>query len=200
MSTTVYAKYALSPVVAPIGGTIIATPLKTGTTVTTSSTVTTIGDIKDLQVTAYVPERYVAVLQIGLKANIVLEAYPNVIFKASVSRVSPVVDASSRTKEIILKFDNYDTRINAGMFATVTLYTVDYSGAITVTSNAVVSKNEKNYVYIVKNDNSGTVEQREVTLGNAVDGITQILSGVSEGDKIIIAGVQSLSDGAKIRT
>lgn len=193
------ARYALSPVLAPISGSIISTPLKTGTTVTTSSTITTIGDIRDLQISAKIPERYTAVLKIGLKANIILPAYPDVIFEATVTRVSPVVDTSSRTKEIILKFDEADDRLNAGMFANVTLFTLDYSDCIIITNNAIVAKNDKSYVYVIKSGTENVVEQRQIEIGKAVNGVSQIVSGVKEGERIVVAGTQSLSDGSTVR-
>lgn len=190
-------QYALSPVYAPISGSIVSTPLKEGTTVSTNSVITIIGDVESLQITANVPERYVALLKTGLSADISLEAYPGVVFKATVSRVSPVVDAASRTKEIILNFDKKDSRINAGMFAKVTLFTRDFTGAVVMPSDSVVTKDSKNYAYVVTRDN--TVEQREIVLGEKVDGMVQILKGVSEGERIVVEGQTSLSDGAKIR-
>lgn len=189
--------YSYSAVYAPINGTITASPLKAGTKVTTSSTVTTIGDVANLQVTASIPERYVAVLKTGLKANITFEAYPNVVFTATVTRVSPVVDSTSRTKEVIMNFDKNDDRINAGMFAKVVLYTQDYKNAITMPSDSVVNKSDKLYAYVVKDDN--TVEQREVTEGNSVDGVVQILSGINVGEKIVVEGMNVLADGSKIK-
>lgn len=185
-----------SPVYAPISGSIISTPLKNGTTVSTSSEITQIGDISNLQVTAYIPERYVAVLKNGLKANIYLEAYPDVVFSASVSRVSPVVDAESRTKEIVLTFDRYDSRINAGMFGKVILYTEDYTGKVTAPENSIVSYDDSTYIYVVKDDS--TVERRAVVLGHNVDGQVQI-DGVDEGERIVIQGQTALSDGSSVR-
>ncbi|MCI1209074.1 MAG: efflux RND transporter periplasmic adaptor subunit [Treponema sp.] len=189
-------KYALSPVYAPISGSIVSTPLKKGETVTTSSSITTIGDIDNLQVTADIPERYVALLKTGLKADISLEAYPSVVFTATVSRVSPVVDASSRTKEVILTFDKKDARINAGMFAKVVLYTVDYTGCVTIPADSIVTKDGKQVAFVVKNDS--TVEQRELTLGKAVDGITQVVTGIDPGDKVVVEGMMVLSDGSAV--
>ena len=63
-------KYALSPVEAPISGSIVSSPLKVGTKVTTSSAITMIGDVDNLQVAANIPERYVAELRTGLKAEV----------------------------------------------------------------------------------------------------------------------------------
>lgn len=141
--------YRYSPVYAPISGSIISTPLKNGTKVTTSSAIAIIGDINNLQVTANVPERYVAVLKKGLKAEISVEAYPNVIFPATVSRVSPVVDASTRTKKVILTFDTHDERINAGMFAKVKLYTEDYADEVVMPSDALVQNGDEFFAYVV---------------------------------------------------
>ena len=189
--------YTLSPVLAPINGSIIKTPLKVGTKVTTSSAVTTIGDIASLQITAKIPERYVASLRTGLKAEISLEAYPDAVFAATVTHVSPVLDVNARTKEIVLTFDENDTRINAGMFGKVKLYTLDYEGAVALPSDAVVTKGDKPYLYVVKSDD--TVEQREITLGQSVDGTVQVLSGIEEGERVVVEGGQVLSNGAKVR-
>ncbi len=191
------ARYALSPVYAPISGSILSTPLKNGATVSTSSAITTIGDVADLQVTADIPERFVALLKNGLHADVTLEAYPDVTFAATVVRISPVVDSTSRTKEIILTFDKNDSRIDAGMFAKITLYTVDYANSVTIPGDAVVTKDEKQYAYVVTSDNK--VEQRELKLGKSVDGVYQVLSGINAGEKIVIEGTSTLSDGASVK-
>ena len=189
--------YRSSPVYAPISGSIISTPLKNGTKVTTSTAVAIIGDISNLQITSYVPERYVAVLKKGLKAEISVEAYPGVVFPATVSRVSPVVDSDTRTKEVILTFDTHDERINAGMFAKVKLYTEDYSGFPVMPGDALVQNGDDFFAYVVKDDS--TVSKMKVEKGQTVDGMVQILSGVNAGDKVVIQGMTSLGDGSKIQ-
>lgn len=189
--------YRSSPVYAPISGSIISTPLKNGTKVTTSTAVAIIGDIRNLQITANVPERYVAVLKKGLKAEISVEAYPGVIFPATVSRVSPVVDSDTRTKQIILTFDERDERINAGMFAKVKLYTQDFSGFPVMPSDALVQNGDDFFAYVVRSDN--TVSKIKVEKGESVDGYVQILSGVNAGDKVVIQGMTSLGDGSKVQ-
>ncbi|MDE6774607.1 MAG: efflux RND transporter periplasmic adaptor subunit, partial [Treponemataceae bacterium] len=190
-------RYVQNPVYAPINGSIVTTPLKVGTKVSTNSVLTTIGDIKHLQVTANIPERFVSLLKPGLTAHVMLESYPDVVFAAQVSRVSPVVDAMSRTKEIILTFDRNDARINAGMFAKVILYTVDYSGFVVMPVDSLVSKDDHYYAYVLQDDS--TVQRREVTLGRTVDAVVQILDGLAEGESVVVEGQTALSDGAKVR-
>ncbi|MCR4821966.1 MAG: efflux RND transporter periplasmic adaptor subunit [Treponema sp.] len=190
--------YKKSPVYAPINGSIISTPLKNGTTVSTSTVLAIVGDIANLQVSADIPERYVALLKTGLKAEVSVEAYPGVVFNATVTRVSPVVDTTSRTKEVILHFDEKDERVNAGMFGKIKLYTKDYEGQVVMPSDALVTLNDEFYAYVVKEDGQ-SVERRKVKTGESVDGKVQILEGLNEGEKVVIQGQTSLNDGSKIR-
>ena len=189
--------YAKSPITCPISGSILTAPAKPGQKVQASSVITKIGDIENLQVSAKIPERYVAELAVGQKAEIKLEAYPDVSFSASVVRISPVVDSSTRTKEIILNFDKKDSRINAGMFAKIKLFTSAYKGAFAIGQDSIVSNSDKNYLFVVNNDD--TVSKREVTLGKNVDGYYQILSGVEFGETVVTEGMLTLYEGAKVR-
>ena len=189
--------YAKSPVTAPISGSIISSPVKTGQKVSVGSVITKIGDVSNLQVTAKVPERYVADLSIGQKANITLQAYPDDVFTAKVVRISPVVDAATRTKEIILNFDKNYEKVNAGMYANVRLFTQEYSGYPVIPQDSFVNNNDEYYLYIVKEDS--TVEKRHVKRGKNVDGYYQVLEGVSEGETVVIEGMLTLTNGSKIR-
>lgn len=190
-------RYKQSPVYAPISGSVISTPAKNGTTVSTNTEITRIGDINNLQILADIPERYVSFLKPGLKALVSVQAYPDETFSATVTRVSPVVDQTSRTKQIILTFDERDSKINAGMFAKIVLYTKDYSGAVTVPKNALVTNEDKNFIYVMQADS--TVEKREVFLGEEVDGTIQVISGLRQGERVVIQGQTSLSHGAKVK-
>ncbi|MCF0241249.1 MAG: efflux RND transporter periplasmic adaptor subunit [Treponema sp.] len=189
--------YALSSVTAPISGSILSSPSKPGNKVSASTVITTIGDIENLQISANVPERYVAALKPGLKAEITLEAYPGEVFGATVADVSPVLDAATRTKKVVLIFDKNDSRIDAGMFARVKLYTLDYSDFVTVPQNSFTELNGEFYLYVV-NEDGETVRKVKAEKGKTVDGVTQVASGINKGDLVVVEGMLSLYDGAKI--
>lgn len=189
--------YAKSPVTAPISGSIITSPVKTGQKVSMSSVITKIGDIENLQVTAKIPERYIGDLHICQKAEISLKAYPEDIFYASVVRISPVVDPASRTKEIILNFDKKYEKVNAGMFAKVKLFTLDYEGYPAIKQDAFVNNNDEYYLFVVKPDSK--VEKRKVVRGKNVDGYYQVLDGVKPGEVVVVEGMLTLYEGAEVK-
>ena len=189
--------YANSPIIAPISGSILTTPVMIGQKVTNSSVITKIGDITNLQITCKIPERYVGELSIGQKAEVRVQAYPDEVYSATVVRISPVVDSLSRTKEIILNFDKRNEHINAGMFANVKLYTIDYSGYPAINQDSFVSVDEDYFLYVI-NPASSTVEKRAVKRGKSVDGMYQVLEGVTVGDVVVTEGMLTLYDGAKV--
>ena len=190
------AVYAKSPVIAPIDGSILSSPVKVGQKVSVSSVITKIGDIDNLQVTSKVPERYVSELKIGQKAEITLQAYGNEKFIASIVRISPVVDPTTRTKEVILNFDKKYDKVNAGMFANVKLYTLDYGGYPAIQQDAFVENGNDYYLYIVKEDS--TVTKRPVKRGKNIADYCQVVEGLSSGDVVVVEGMLSLYEGARV--
>jgi len=191
------ANYELSPVFAPISGTVTSMPEKIGSTVSMGTVLAIIGDISNLQVTARIPERNIAVLKTGLPAIVTFEAYPGVDFSASIFRVSPLVDSTSRTKEIFLSFKDDDSRINAGMFAKIKLFTTVSRNSVTVPEDSIVTNYDKQYVYVVNDDM--TVSKREIRKGVTVDGVCAVLSGLSSGERVAYQGVTVLSDGVTVK-
>ena len=82
------------------------------------------------------------------------------------------------------------------MFAKVKLYTSLYSGEIVVPSDAVVSDDEYSYVFVI--DENSIAEKRNVKTGKLIDAKIQILEGLYDGEKVIVEGMLSVSDGIKV--
>jgi multidrug efflux pump subunit AcrA (membrane-fusion protein) len=188
--------YMASPVYAPISGIISRTPVSAGMTVDTGTALTTISVTENLEISARIPERKVAGLEAGPKSEVSLQAYPGEIFSATVARVSPVIDSASRTKLITLKFDGYDKRINAGMFARLRINTINYPGVLAVPAEAVLNKHGARVLYVIR---GGRAELRQASTGVTLNGFTEITSGLSAGEAVVIQGQQLLSDGAAVR-
>ena len=194
-------EYMKSPVHAPISGIVSKTPLSVGMTVGTNTGITVISANDSLEISVRIPEREIAGLAGGLKAEVSLQAYPGETFFATVTRVSPILDSASRTKLINLKFDDSDNRINAGMFARIRLNTRSYPNILTVPAEAVISNCGTAAVYVICPDETGrpTAERREVSCGVTLQGRTEIRSGLSEGEAVIVQGQQLLSGGERLR-
>ena len=190
-----------SPVYAPISGIVSKMPLSVGMTVGTNTSITVISSNGSTEITARIPEREIAGLVPGLKAEVSLQAYPGETFTATVTRVSPVLDSASRTKLINLKFDQNDDRVKAGMFARISINTRSYTDVLIIPSEAVVSNRGVDTVFVLGLDNTGQpfVTRREVSTGVTLQGLTEIKSGLAQGEAVVVQGQQLLSGGERVR-
>lgn len=192
--------YSSSPVYAPVSGTVTSVPMSRGDTVSTLSPVAVISDLADLEMEIYVPERYVGKLKRGLPALAVFEAFPGVEFEAVISRLSPVLDPSSRTLRVVLDFAGQPRGIKAGMFAGVRLITEQREKVLLVPREAVLSSAGEYAVYVVKGkDGQESAEKRQVQPGLQGKEDVEILSGLEAGELVVVKGQNFLSDGDQVR-
>ena len=193
--------YMNNPVYAPISGIVNKTPLSVGMTVSPNTSITLISVNENLEIIARIPEREIAGLTTGLKADVSLQAYPGETISATVSRVSPIIDSTSRTKLINLTIDDNDPRINAGMYARVRLNTRSYPDVLTVPAEAVTNIRGVETVYVIQQNAAGlpVAARREVSCGVTLQGWTEIKSGLGEGETVVVQGQQLLSGGERLR-
>ena len=190
--------FSESPVVSTISGTVLQTPVGVGDTVSAQSTVLIVGNLSTLMIETHVPERFSNAARRGLTAQVSLEALPGETFMAVVEEVSPVLDPTSRTVRIRLRFQGpADPRVRAGMFATVSLVTSTRQNAAIIPRAAVINTYGSRIVFIVGEDN--IAHRREVFLGIENEYFVEILSGLEIGEQVVIAGQNFLSDGEPVR-
>ena len=195
------ATFMNSPVHAPLSGFISRTPLSVGETVGPGTSITTVSAGGALEINTRIPEREIAGLVPGLRAQVSLQAFSGETFGATVIRVSPIVDAVSRTKLVTLSFDQNDNRLSPGMFARVRINTRTYNDVISVPAEAVVLSLGTDAVFVASYDHEGQLVavRREVARGVTLQGWTEIRSGLQAGENVIVQGQQLLSGGERLR-
>jgi RND family efflux transporter MFP subunit len=190
--------YSLSPVVSTISGTVLQAPFSPGDTLSTGSAVYVVGDLSELVVETFVPERFATAVRQELAAQVSLEALPGEVFPAAVDEVSPVLDPASRTVKIRLRFTGRaEPRIRAGMFATVSLVTNTRANVPVIPRGAVINTYGAWIVFIINDED--VAERRSVVLGLENETFIEVSDGLAEGDRVVTAGQNFLSDGDPVR-
>ena len=179
---------------------VVSSPVPEGSTVSPATGLFTIAEAETVEIEALIPEREVGQLRAGLEAEARLEAFPGEVFPAELVRLSPVVDAVSRTKKVTLRLLRDDPRIEPGMFARIKLNTRSYENVISIPQDAAIDKRGKTTVYVLApGGDVPRVHVREVETGVSVDGELEIKRGLSAGEKVVVQGQQFLTDGAAVR-
>ncbi len=189
--------FSTSTVRSTISGTVIDLPYRVGDRITTSSPIATIGDLNDLIIMTYVPERFVATLREGLAAEVYLDAFPGETFAAEIMEINPVMDVNTRTLSVKLNLINRDSRIRPGMFASMKLITNESPDTIAIPARAVLSYYGDQIVYVI--NDQGLAERRLIRTGLSTDETVEILEGIEVGEMIITQGQGRLTDGTMVR-
>jgi RND family efflux transporter MFP subunit len=184
-------------VTAPRGGVVVKRFLQPGFYAKAGSSIVTVADISTLLAKATVGEAEITQLKQGASVEVKVDALGNQEFTGSITRVSPVAAMPSRTFIAEVSIPNQQNILKAGMFAKVEVPGQIHAQAIAVPETALVMKEDIKTIYVVTADNK--VEQRTLTLGYVGGGWAEVVDGVKEGEKIVIAGQNKLRDGSTVR-
>jgi multidrug efflux system membrane fusion protein len=119
-----------------------------------------------------------------------------VIYQGYISSFDNRLDASSGTIRARALFDNKDGALTAGLFANVRLGSANTAKTLLVPERAIGTNQSKKYVLVV--DEKNLASYREITLGETYQGKRVVLSGLSEGDKIIVNGLSHVRPGSPV--
>ena len=159
-----------------------------------NSLIITLDDLKKIVIDIKVPENYVGVLKPGLKAEITNTAF-NKVFKGRVDSISSRIDPSTRSILARILVDNPNFKIIPGQLMTVKVI-YNEKKQIGVPESSLTIQGKTAFVYIVRDN---IAEKKIVEIGKRNFGKVSIVSGVSEGDKVISEGVSKVRNKAKIK-
>ena len=158
----------------------------------------TIQQMNPLKVVVNVNEEEFPKVRIGMPVSITFDAVPGETFNGSVYTINPEIDQATRTFKVEVTISNGAGKVSAGMFARVKFNygTVNH---IVVPDRAVVKMQGAGTRYVFVYNPNGTVRYVEVKLGQRLGDRYEILSGLSSGDRVVIAGQSRLTDGTKVQ-
>lgn len=180
----------------PISGVVTARNYDPGD-MTGATPILTIGQISpSVNVVIYVTENDYAKIRKGMNVDVKFDVYPDETFSGTVKRIHPTVDSRTRTFAAEISVSNKNQKIKPGMFARVQI-NLGTANHVVVPDRAIVKQtgSGNKYVYIYHN---GTVSYNKVELGQRIDDSYEVISGVLDGDYVVISGQAKLIDGAKV--
>jgi membrane fusion protein (multidrug efflux system) len=138
----------------------------------------------------------IARVAVGQTARIRHHAWENESFSGRLIRLAPTIDPVTRALRAEIEIPNPDNLLRPGMFVEVTIIAERREAVPVVPREAVVERGGKRVVFVLR---SSTVSQREVVLGLGDDEIVEVREGVEAGEKVVVRGLQTLADGARVR-
>jgi membrane fusion protein, heavy metal efflux system len=172
------------PVLAPIGGEVVERLVSPGQVVQAGQTQAfTISDLGTVWVLANVYQADLASVRSGDDVSVQTDAYPGT-FHGRISYVSPALDPNTRTLQARIVVDNPGEKLKKDMYCTVTVSAGSISNAIVAPDSSILrDDNNQPFVYAVIGSNQ--FGRRDVEIGQSESGKTQILKGISVGERVV---------------
>jgi RND family efflux transporter MFP subunit len=181
---------------APASGYVIEKTAIQGLHVEPGRSLFRIADLSEVWVEADVYEQDSAVVRLGARAEVTLDAYPNERFRGEIAYVYPFVDDATRSVKVRLAFANRGGRLKPGMYANVELQAPLGDGLV-VPTNALLDSGRDQFVFVATGD--GYFEPRPVTIGQRLDDGVQILEGLEEHELVASGATFFLDSESQLR-
>ena len=175
--------------VAPFDGTVAATGANPGEQVGTGTAVITLVDTSQVRVDVVVDETDVAKVQPGQKATLTFEALPGQQFEGTVAVVAPTATVQQGVVNYTVQIQLDPAKaqgVRPGMTATAQIVTASKDNAVLVPNRAIRTQGRTKTVDVLEPD--GSTQTRPVQTGLANDQVTEIISGLQPGERVVIPG------------
>ena len=172
------------PVLAPIAGEVVERDVSPGQLLTPGTTQTfVISDMSTVWILANIYQGDLADVKVGDIVTVTTDSYPDT-FHGKISFISPALDPNTRTLQARIVVDNAGEKLKNNMYCVATVVAGTVRNALAVPDSAVLRDDENQpFVYIESGANQ--FSRRSVEIGESQKGNTQILKGLSAGDKVV---------------
>lgn len=180
----------------PINGVVTARNYDVGDMYTGQMALLTVMQINPVKLKINVSESYYSKIKVGMPVEVKVDVFENETFPAKVSLIYPVIDERTRTFAVELKLSNPGSKVRPGMFARVDM-NFGTEKHVVVPDRSIVKQtgSGSRYVFVYSD---GKVKYTEVKLGRRIDNEYELFSGVSNGQQIVVSGLNKLQDGMEV--
>ena len=182
---------SLVTVRAPASGIITERTVNSGAGIEAGRSLFTISNLSSVYVIANVPEAQIGTLRVGTPAEIRSAALGDALMRGSVSYIDPQLDEATRTARARMEVSNPGERLRAGMFVEVGFQTTTGASVeeeLVVPTSAIQRIQNKAIVFVLKEDEPGAFEVREIEVGGESDGYVRVLEGLKMGERVVTRG------------
>lgn len=185
--------------VAPGAGVVTELMAREGSTVMTGMPLMRINDLSSVWVQAEVPESQATQEAEGAQVTAQTPAWPGEVFRGQVQSLLPEVNPTTRTRKARMTLANPKGKLVPGMFVHMQLSGGQARSTLLVPSEALVRTGRRTLVMAVDNGASGAFRPVEVQVGREQNGQAEILSGLSQGQKIVLSGQFLIDSEASLK-
>lgn len=187
----------LVPIFAPQNGVVDELMVREGMMIEPKEEIMRLVDLSSVWLLADVFERYAGWIEVGQKAEAVLPFATEKVWEGTVEYVYPSLDSKTRSLRVRLRFDNVDQALKPNMYADVRIMAKPRKQALAIPREAVIRTGRENRVIVALGE--GRFIPMTVNVGVEADNDIEIVSGLQEGDNVVVSSQFMIDSEASIK-
>jgi len=188
-------KFEKAPVESTLSGILGRVYVDIGQNVASDTPIALVVSVDKVKINLDIPEKYLPKVRLGQTAQISVDSWPQKEFTGTVTKVSPVIDLSTRTAPVEITVENKEYLLKSGMFAKVHLVIEARKNIPVILKEAIMGHQPDYYVYTVEGKKA---QLKKIKLGIRQGPYFEVTQGLKEGDQVVIMGQQILADGEAV--
>jgi RND family efflux transporter MFP subunit len=181
----------------PLDGYISARHLEPGALVSPSLPIISVLNLDRVKTIVGVSEGALRQVQVGLKAQIEVDAFLGETYQGTVTRISPFLNPETRTADVEIEVANPDHALKPGMFTRVKIDARISRTSPGIPRSALLTRGSQKGVYVL--GEGMTAMFQPIEAGRITGEVVEILGGLEEGVEFVTVGAQNVNEGDRVR-
>ncbi len=179
---------------APFSGVLGFRQVSKGAYVDAGKTITSLDDSSLIKVDFHLPERLLTHINVGQQISAKNTAYKSKEFIGKITAIGSRIDSNTRTIKVRASINNENQKLHPGMLLNISVL-LQVENILQLPESSIIPIENSHYVFTEK---EGKAFRKAIEIGRRQPGVVEVISGLKEGEQVVVEGALKLRDGATV--
>lgn len=179
---------------APFAGVLGFREASKGAYIDAGDVITSLDDLSIIKVDFHLPERLLTHIHVGQQVSAVNSAYKDKEFIGKITAIDSRIDSSTRSIKVRATISNKALKLHPGMLLNISVL-LQVENILQLPESSIIPIEDIHYVFVEK---EGKAIRKAIKIGRRHPGVVEVLSGLVEGEHVVVEGALKLRDGSAV--
>ncbi|MFQ3338316.1 MAG: membrane fusion protein (multidrug efflux system), partial [Colwellia sp.] len=179
---------------APFSGVLGFREVSKGAYIDAGNVITSLDDLSSMKVDFYLPERLLTYIHVGQQVTAFNSAYQDKEFIGKITALDSRIDSSTRSIKVRATINNKALKLRPGMLLNINVL-LQVENILQLPESSIIPIESSHYVFVVKEEKA---VRKAIKIGRRHPGVVEVISGLLEGEQVVVEGALKLRDGSVV--
>ncbi|PKG83516.1 efflux RND transporter periplasmic adaptor subunit [Colwellia sp. 75C3] len=179
---------------APFAGVLGFREVSKGAYIDAGDVITSLDDLSSIKVDFHLPERLLTHIHVGQQVTAMNSAYRGKEFIGKITAIDSRIDSSTRSLKVRATISNKALKLHPGMLLNISVL-LQVENILQLPESTIIPIENNHYVFAVSDDKA---VRKAIKIGRRHPGVVEVISGLVEGEQVVVEGALKLRDGSAV--